>query len=61
MTLTVVHILVLLTVDALIHYRPDMLAAGRASAWSIVAAGALLYDIGLFGVFGGTDFIYFQF
>jgi D-alanyl-lipoteichoic acid acyltransferase DltB (MBOAT superfamily) len=59
--LAAIHILVLLTVDALIQYRPDVLAAGRASAWSTVAAGALLYDIALFGVFGRTDFIYFQF
>jgi alginate O-acetyltransferase complex protein AlgI len=59
--LVAVHVLVLVTVDALIHYRPDILKAWRNRGWSALAACALLYDIALFGVFGRTDFIYFQF
>jgi alginate O-acetyltransferase complex protein AlgI len=60
--LTLVHLVVLLIVDYMILYRPDVLRRYGSNRYIAIAAAAILfYDIILFGVFEKKDFIYFQF
>jgi D-alanyl-lipoteichoic acid acyltransferase DltB (MBOAT superfamily) len=50
----------LCVVDGLLAYRPQLLQNLR-TGWGTVTGVALLYYVLLFGVFGRTEFIYFQF
>ncbi len=57
-----IHVIVLIIVDCLLAYSPQKLSASRRSSFiSVGAAVVLFYDIFLFGAFGRTDFVYFQF
>jgi D-alanyl-lipoteichoic acid acyltransferase DltB (MBOAT superfamily) len=57
-----VNMLALIVVDSLLAFKPQSLQRCRANnALATLGAVILIYDIGLWGAFGGLDFIYFQF
>jgi alginate O-acetyltransferase complex protein AlgI len=58
----VLSLVILFVVDFQLAFHPERLGRlRRAPAISTVGAVGLVYYVFLFGVFGRTDFIYFQF
>jgi alginate O-acetyltransferase complex protein AlgI len=58
----VLSLIILFAVDFQLDFHPERLARlRRVRAVSTVAGVGLVYYVFLFGVFGRTDFIYFQF
>jgi D-alanyl-lipoteichoic acid acyltransferase DltB (MBOAT superfamily) len=60
--LLVLHLGTLLIVDAILYSRSDWVTRVWNRAWiRFVLITILVWDIALFGAWGGADFIYFQF